>query len=410
MDFEPSEEQKQILSLIRDFCKKENSKELDAISDKAAVANNIEELRAIIPRDLIKKMHAVGLRQLAVPKKYGGGGHHDWLTLTLAAEEAGYVGGVAGRLLSLPWKHTADVAACATPEQQDWFFEQFMADHSMFVAASTSEPESATDYIFPYDEPGVALRTRAVKDGNEWVINGNKMFCSGAGVSELILVGVRTADGPVSESMSRFWVRKDSPGMTMEVNKFIMADMTGNCQIHFDNVRVPEHHLSGELNKGWPKMDIRLGNKIMHFATNLGIYRKLLEQLADYTKQRIVGGKPQIEHPNVAEKLGEAAINLEVCRAYFYKAAWESDKAEKEGGPLAVSPFWSKAGFFLYKKTALRFAEIGTEIYGGIAGSIDLPFSRYVKNSYLIYPGGGTAGINAIKCAHDYFQDDRISR
>lgn len=400
MNFELTENQKQILSLIRDFCKKEiKNINLEELAEKAAVARSVEEIRAIQPLDFIKKLHAAGLRQLSVPEKYGGGGITDWLTLTLAAEEAGYSGGSMGRLVSLPWKHTSDMALKATPEQQDWFFEQFMKNETFFVCAATSEPEGMTDILLPYDDPGAALRTYAYKDGNEWVINGNKMFSSGAAIADMILVGARTdKNGPVSKSMSRFWVKKDTPGMTMEINRMMMADITGNAQIHLDNVRVPEHHLVGELNDSWAMFDVRLANKMFHFAVNLGIYRKLLEDLVDYAKNRVCGGKPLAQHPNISMLLGEAAINLESARAFFYKAAWESDQQEKEG-PLAVNPFWGKACFFVYKKVALRFSEIGTEVYGGIAGSIDLPFNRFVRNSFLIYPGGGTAVENAIKCA-----------
>lgn len=403
MDFELSEEQKQIKALIIEFCKREiDVNEMWELSQKAATVKNIQELRAIQPLHLIKKLHEIGLRQLAVPTKYGGGGvgRGGWLTRTIAAEAAGYAGGPVARLLSIPWKFCADIATSATEEQQDWFFKQFMSNQTMFVAASISEPEGMTDILLPYDEPGVAMKTFAYKDGSEWVINGDKMFCSAGGVADLILVAVGTdKNAPVTQAVSRFWVRKDTPGMTMEINRMISADITGNVQTHYDNVRVPEGHLVGEVNKGWPLLDIRISAKIIHFAGHLGRSQKLFEQLRDYAKERIQGGKPIIQHPNIAAMLGEAAINLESTRAYFYKAAWECDQHEEKTGSGLVNPFWGEGAFYLYKKMALRLCEIGTEVYGGIGGSLDMPLEKYVRRLFVGLPGGSTTNMNAIKCA-----------
>lgn len=408
LNFEYTEDQKQIIQLIKDFSEKEvDHEDLAERAEKAASAKTIEELRALKPVELLKKLHAVGLRQLAVPEKYGGGGHTDWLTLTIACEKAGYYGGFVDRQLSIPWKYCSDISVMGTPEQQDWFYEKFMADPTLFLAGSISEPEGMSDILMPYDKPGAAMNTTAVKDGDEWVITGDKMFCSGGGVADYILAGVRTdKNAPLSQGFSRMWVAKDSPGLSMTMNRLTMADVSGNVQVSYDNVRVPESQVVGEVNKAYPMLDIRLANKSIHFAGQLGKSQKVVEDLADYAKQRVAGGKPIIQHPNVAALLGEAATIVEQARSHFYRAAWECDKAEKEGGPLAVNPFWGKSCFVITKQMMLRISEIGTEIYGGIAGSIDMPFNKYVRTTYLINPGGGSPILNKIKCAKHYFNFD----
>jgi alkylation response protein AidB-like acyl-CoA dehydrogenase len=405
MNFEYTEEQKQIIQLIKEFSEKEvDHEDMAERAEKAAAAKTIEELRALKPVELLKKLHDVGLRQLAVPERYGGGGHTDWLTLTIATEKAGYYGGFLDRQLSIPWKYCSDISVMATPKQQDWFYERFMAKPDMFLAGSISEPEGMSDILMPYDEPGVAMKTTAVKDGNEWVINGNKMFCSGGGVADYILAGVRTdKNAPISKGFSRMWVKADSPGMSMAMNRLTMADVSGNVQISYDNVRVPEEQVVGEINKAYPMLDIRLANKSIHFAGQLGKSQKVVEDLVEYAKQRVAGGKPIIQHPNVAAQIGEAITIVEQARAFFYRAAWECDKAEKESGPLAVNPYWGKMCFVITKRMMLRICEIGTEIYGGIAGSIDMPFNKYVRTTYLINPGGGSRMLNEMKVAKHYF-------
>lgn len=402
MDFQLSEEQNQIKALIRDFCKREvDDKRLWEIAQTAATSN-VEELRANMPWDLVEKSHEVGLRQLAVPEKYGGGGFGlgGWLTRTLAAEEAGYSGGQFGRLMTIPWKFCGDIDSCASEEQKDWFFKRFMENHRMYVAASISEPEGMTDISLPYDEPGVAMKTHAYKDGNEWVINGDKMWCSAGAVADLILVSARTdKKGPISKSMTQFWVESDQPGIEMELNRIMVADMTGNVQIHLDNVRVPEDHVMGEINEAWEVMHSRLGAKMIHFASHIGRTQKMYEQIMDYAKERIQGGKPIIQHPNVAALLAEAAVNLEATRALFYKAAWECDQEEKATGRGTVNPKWGDFCNYYYKKMTIRFCEIGVEILGGMSVSKDFPFERFVRSAWARLHGGSTPMTNLIKCA-----------
>ena len=128
--------------------------------------------------------------------------------------------------------------------------------------------------------------------------------------------------------------------------------------------------------------------------------QRLYEQIADYAKERIQGGKPLFQHSSIAQMLGEAAINLESTRALMYRAAWESDQREKAG--VRINRFWNAATYYLLKKTGLRLAEIGSEVYGGIGGSVDMPLEGFVRHSWLFLPAGGTNSANAILCATEY--------
>ena len=171
MDFaiaDLTEEQKQIKALVNQFCKSEvDTKQTLDLADKAARAKTIEELRAIQPLDLLEKLHEVGLRQLAVPIKYGGG-DADFLTRVIACEEAGYTGGMVGAILSTLWMYCSNMALePVSEEQREWFYPQFMNNHTMFIAEATSEPQGTTDMHLGYDGPGGQMNTFAQKDGNE---------------------------------------------------------------------------------------------------------------------------------------------------------------------------------------------------------------------------------------------------
>jgi alkylation response protein AidB-like acyl-CoA dehydrogenase len=409
LNFQFTEEQKQIRSLIREFAKREiDLNYMWELSDKAAHAKTLDELRAIQPLDLIKKLHDVGLREFCVPAKYGGGNatQGGCMTRAIASEEAGYSMAIGCRLLATPWNHCAQIAGLhTTEEQKDWFFTQFMDNPIMQVGHVGSEPSSMTDFSLPYDEPGYSMKTKAYKDGNEWVINGDKSFSSAGGVADLCFVCARTDwEGPISKSFSMFWVPKDSPGMTQVPNRLVGGEISGNVQTFFDDVRIPESYMFGELNKGGLVEKDYLAAKMLHFANMLGQAQYIYDQMRTYTKEKIAGGKPLIEHNNVQVLLGEAALGLDTARAYMYKVAWENDQRELAGKP--VNLYWT-LGFYTYvKKVSWRLCEIASDIYGGISGSLDMPIEKFLRRVYTFMPtGGGTYSIQMMKCSREY--DDR---
>ncbi|MFC1861310.1 acyl-CoA dehydrogenase family protein [Chloroflexota bacterium] len=397
-----TEEQKQIKTLVRQFCKREvDARRMKELVDKASTAINIEELRAIQPLDLVEKLHDTGLHQLAVPTKYGGGGA-DYLTRVIACEEAGYSGGIVGSILSMAWMYCANLADYPVTEaQRDWFYPQFMENPTMTLAEATSEPHGNTDMHIGYEGPGVQSETFACKDGDEWVLNGSKMFSSYGGVADLIMVLARTdKQRPLTQSLSYFWVKKDTPGMTMEANRMLVDFIGGNVQIHLDNVRVPESHLVGELNNGYCLRERSVAMRMLPMAVFLGSAQKLYEEMREYAKERIQGGKPIIEHSNMARMLGEAGINLEAARAFIRKAAWENDWREKAGQPVNV--FWTEAVRYYVKKMCWRLCEIASDVYGGMASSVDMPVESFVRQAYCMQHLGGTTEMNALLCSKYY--------
>lgn len=406
MDFELTEEQKQMKVLIKDFCQREvDPKRMKELVDKATTAKTIEELRAIQPLDLLEKLHEVGLHQLCVPAKYGGGDvtHCGNATRAVAAEEFGYWAEPLARSVSKIWNLCSAMAiGKSAEEQKDWFFSEFMEDHTMQLGAVVSEPSGATDIHLPYDEPGVAMKTFAYKDGDEWVINGDKMFSHAGGVAGLIRVPARTdKHGPLSKSVTSFWVWKDTPGMTMIVNRMIIGELAGNVQTHFENVRVPEIQMIGEVNSGSGGVEsYAFATKMVLWAELIGAARRLYEQIVEYAKERVQGGRPIIEHPNIAAMLGEIAVNLEATRSFLYRAAWECDQREKARAPLNM--FWTQGVTYLFKKMGLQLCEVASEIYGGIGGSVDMPLESFVRHLYLLLAGGSTTNMNAIKCSMEY--------
>ncbi len=405
MDLKLTEEQRQIRRLVKEFCQREiDMKRINEIEDRVSMAETCEEVTAVFPWDLLEKLHDVGLRQLAVPRKYGGTAPESgdyYVTQLIATEEMGYHAGPVAGLLGNLYTYCSAPAHNPDEEQKAKFFADFMNNTRQFPAGTVSEPEGGTDPHIPYDEPGGTLKTFAYKDGDEWVINGNKMFCTGGAAADVIMVVCRTdKNGLLTRSLTAFYVPTGAPGVTRYLNRFVIAELGGNVQTYLDNVRVPEISMLGKVNKGYTMIHAAMAYKWMLLAGYLGEIRRMYDEVRTYARERLQGGKPIIQHSMVAAKLGEAGIDIEALRAFTYRLAWETDQKENHRVPLNV--FWGQGYLNLMKRTGWRLAETANDVYGGIAKSVDLPLERFTRRMFLIASAGTPTGINAYKAGLDY--------
>lgn len=348
-----------------------------------------------MPWDLISKMHDAGLRQLTVPTEYGGGGYgEDWLALTAMAEAAGYYGGQVARLFTIPWKHLGSLIY-APKAVQDEVYPDFMNDRKTMAAASITEPNHGSNYLFPYDDPTTG-EYFAEQKGDEWILNGEKMFCTAGGVSNYIIVSGRTKkDVPISKGVTTFLVPTKTPGWSIaRVNDMMGNEITANVQMRFENVRIPDKMRTSPVNGGFEVMKSRLAGKTIHIMAALGETEKVWEDMRDYAKTRVQGGKPIIQHSNVGVLLAEGDALLRTARLFVYQDAWES----MEKGELLSPLGWWYVNWYV-KRVILRMVEIGFEVYGGMAPQKELPFERWVRMHLSIWHGGSTGTLNMIKAS-----------
>jgi acyl-CoA dehydrogenase len=375
---------------------------MDTLADEPFPPNATKkDIMARMPWDVVSKAHDIGLRQLCVPKKYGGGGYGiigGWVTVTALAETAGYYGGQAARLLTIPWKHSSNLQE-APEAVQDAVFKDFMKDRKTMLATSTTEPDHGSDLFMPYDEPGKAGKCVATLDGDYWVVNGEKMFCTAAGVSNYVVVSIRTdPKGPISKSMTQFLIDTRKSGWSIaRVNDMMGNEITANVQQRFENYRVHKSMMISKLNDGFYPLRSHLGAKSIHFMAWLGDTQKIWEDIRDYAKRRIQGGKPIIEHNNIGQLVAEGDCLLRATKLLFYKFAWDCDQQKQ--GELADPKGWYYCNYY-YKKMFLRMMEIGLEVYGGMAPQKELPFfERWSRLNLSLLHGGSTGILSLIKAS-----------
>jgi alkylation response protein AidB-like acyl-CoA dehydrogenase len=411
MDFTLTDEQKQIKSAIKEFCIREvDPKHIEDLAEKTAKANNLSDLKAAYPYELLEKLHKAGFRQMAIPTKYGGTAPENGinLTLTIAVEEMGYWGGGIVDPLMIPFIFLRAIAAnmYVTDEQRTWIFKQFIHNPRFTIGCASTEPAGGTDIALPFDEGGnTILKTNAYKEGNEWVVNGDKMFGTGCGVADLIMVSTRTnKEAPISQAMTFFWIPSNASGLTITPNRMVAQNFGGNCQTYYDNVRVSESNLIGQVNKGYSFHDSFGLAHLPGISGLMGGMQRIYGILREYAKQRIGGGKTLIQQPNIASKLGEMAVNLESLRALIYRSAWEIDQVEEAGGRGLgqANLFWFQASYALFKRVSWRFWELASDIYGGMSASVDLPLGGFLNQIFYVRAAGGTVDVNLIKSGREY--------
>ena len=187
----------------------------------------------------------------------------------------------------------------------------------------------------------------------------------------------RIPKAPTSRAMTQFLVDTRTPGWSIaRVNDFMGNEIVANVQMRFENVRVHKSMMITKLNGAYENLRSGLGSKSLHFAASLGECQRVWEEMRDYAKTRMQGGKPLILHPNIGQLIAEADVRLRGERLLQYRFAWECDQ-EKPGTLPDPLGFWYIN--YLHKVNALRLIEIGMEVYGGIGPTKELGFEQFVR-------------------------------
>ena len=301
MDFRFTAEEEAFRREVREFLKKEWTLGSVSIEDPETFAE---------ARRFEKRMADRGWRTMHWPKEYGGQGASHMAQIILR-EEMSYVG---ARILDGQGVHMIGpcIMVHGTEEQKKRFLPP-IAKCEVIWAQGFSEPNAGSDLA--------GLQLRAVKDGDDYILNGQKTWTSAGTVGDWVHVLARTdADAPKHRGISYFLVEMKSPGISIMpiVN---MAGMAGFTDTYFDNVRVPKDQMLGEENRGWyiAMTTLAFERSSISFAAESA---RTLEELIAWAKETKRDGTPLIEDPLVRHKLAEMAIEIEVARLINYHVAW----------------------------------------------------------------------------------------
>ncbi|GMA15099.1 acyl-CoA dehydrogenase [Deinococcus metallilatus] len=363
IDFTLTDEQKQLQQLARDFTRKE-------IIPIAAEYDQKEEL----PWQVVEKAFEVGLLNIAIPEHAGGLGL-GMLDECIIGEELAY--GCMGiyTVLMASELGITPILVGGTEEQQKRFLTPLTEKPSL-AAFALSEPNNGSD--------AAAMGTTAVLDGDEWVINGTKMWISNGGVADITVVFATTDRQGGHRATVALVVPKDAPGFSWNKIKHKMGQRASlTSELVFENVRVPKENQLGGLGDGF-KIAMKTLDKtrVPVAAGSVGVARRALEESLKYAKQREAFGKPIADFQAIQFKLANMAMGIETGRLVTWKAAWLVDQGLPHGVESAIAKAYCS-------EMAFDAANEAIQVHGGYGYVGEYPVEKLLRDVKLnqIYEG-----------------------
>ncbi|MBL7209973.1 MAG: acyl-CoA dehydrogenase family protein [Dehalococcoidia bacterium] len=374
MDFELSEEQKMLKKMVHDLAEKE-------FRPKVA---EWEASGEPMPRDYFKKLADLGLIGLPMPVKYGGQGRNAFEAI-LAIEELARVSHLcAGPVFESSVGPVRVIDQFGTEEQKQKYIPPVCRGESWMAVAMT-EPEAGSALT--------DLTTRAVVDGDHYVVNGMKRFVSGGGEADVYVTYVRLSEQKGAKGIGGLIIEKGTPGFSFgKQEQFMGMRGTPSCDLIFDNCRVPRENLvikEGDFRKLMTAFDLeRCGNATMC----LGIAQGALEEAMAYSQQRKAWGKDICEFQAVQFMLADMALRVEASRLLIYRATVNA----AAGLPVPLEANLAKC---FANQMVREVTGLAMQIHGGYGYSKDYPVERLFRDGWGWGIAGGTIEMQKITIA-----------
>lgn len=372
MDFKLSSEHEMIRSTVRDFA--------ESVLGPGVAERDEKEC---FDKRLFYQMGELGLTGIPFEAEYGGAGM-DYLAYAIAVEEIARVDASYGDTLSSHLSLGAwPIYAYGTDKQKEKYLLP-LAEGTKQGAFGLTEPGAGSDAI--------AMQCRADLDGDEWVLNGRKIFITNAEAAEIYVVFARCGPKEMkSKAFSAFIVEKGTSGFTFgRFEKKMGLHGTQNCDLVFENCRIPQDNLLGQKGDGFKiAMSTLDGGRIGIAAQAVGIAQGAYEQALAYAKQRVQFGKPIASLQAIQFMLADMAVEIKSSRMLTYHAAWKKSIGEEYGLDAAMAKL--KAS-----ETAMWVTTKAVQIFGGYGYSREYPVERMMRDAKITEIYEGTSEIQRV--------------
>lgn len=371
MDFTLTEEQRAFQSTARDFLNKE------------VVPFRAEwDRREAVDTALIPKLGELGFFGLTIPEEYGGLGG-DYITYCLGMEELGRADSAVRGIVSVSMGLFGKIVLAHGTEEQKQRWLPGIADGSLLGCFGLTEPDSGSD-------PG-SLRTRAVREGTDWVLSGTKIFITNGTWADVCVVFARTS-GPGPKGISAFLVPTDLPGFeTTEIHGKLGLRGQATAEIRLDGVRVPADAMVGEEGQGFA---IAMGSldkgRVSVGAGCTGIIAGCLDAAVEYTTERTQFGRPIASFQLIQDMIAEMSVDVDCARLLTWRAA---EMIERDDPELAVAA--SKAKLFA-SEAAVKAANLAVQALGGYGYVDEYPVQKYLRDARVMTLYEGTSQIQKL--------------
>ena len=373
MQFKLSDEHEMLRKMVRDF----------AVNEVAPTAAERDE-EARFDREIFDKMAELGLTGIPWPEEYGGAGM-DFLAYCIAVEELARVCGSTAVTLSA---HTSlagwPVFKFGTEEQKQKYLRP-MAEGAKIGAYCLTESGSGSD--------AGGMKTIATKDGDDYILNGSKIFITNGGVADIYIV-IALLDPKDRRSTTAFIVESDFEGFKVGKEEHKMGiRASATTEIIFENCRVPKENILGAEGEGFKvAMKTLDGGRNGIAAQAVGIAQGALDAAVEYAGQRVQFGKPISANQGISFKLADMATAIEASRLLTYQAAW----LETEGLPYGQASAMAK---LMAGDTAMNVTTEAVQVLGGYGYTKEYPVERFMRDAKITQIYEGTQEIQRMVIA-----------
>jgi len=368
MHFELTEEQELIRRTVREFAEKE-------IAPRARHVDETGEF----PTQTFHKMGGLGLMGLPFPEAYGGA-EADSISTAIAIEEvARCCGSTALAYAAHLGLGSAPIAMFGTEEQKRRFLAP-AAGGEYLGAFGLTEPQAGSD--------AGATRTTAALEGDEWVINGQKMWITNAPVAGHIIVTAVTDKDKGKKGISAIIVPRGTPGLSFGKHEAKMG-LRGSVStaVLLENVRVPKENLLGERGRGFVQfLQVLDGGRIGIGAMAVGLAQGAYEAALGYAREREAFGRPIGAHQSVANMIADMEVGIATSRLSVYRAAWLKDQGKPFSKEAAVAKLYAS-------EVSEKVCRDAIQVFGGYGYSAEFPVERMYRDTRLLTIGEGTSEI-----------------
>jgi acyl-CoA dehydrogenase len=370
MDFALTEEQRRLVETARRFVR----------AELIPLERELEQTRQLDPakaRDIFEKSKALGLYAVNIPAEYGGGGLSA-VDTCLAEEQFGHTTDI---LIRRAFGNVYEVLLLADKHQRERWLEPAVRGERVFCVCFT-EPEAGSD--------AAGIKSRALRDGDGWLLSGQKIFISDGLFSDFFVVSAVTDPAAGAKGISLFILDKGMPGFTVGRDQPMMGLAgTSHVELFFDNVRLGPEHLLGQEGRGLIHAFETLGRiRLAQIGSRaVGKATRILDMMTDYARERRQFGKPIGENQLIQQLLADSAIEINAARLLVLQAAAEIDQGRDARERISMVKVYAA-------EMLGRVADRAVQVFGGMGYCKDLPIERFYRDARIFRIFDGTSEIH----------------
>lgn len=364
MDFKLNEKQALFQKMVREF----------TVNEVAPLAHEVDEEERF-PRETVTKMAEIGMMGIPFSSEYGGA-DGDTLSYIIAVEELGKKCGTTSVILS------AHTSLCANPintygtEEQKRNYLVPLCTGEKIGAFGLTEPNAGTD--------AAGQQTYAREDGDDYIINGSKIFITNGGEADIYIIFAMTDRSIGTKGISAFIMEKSMPGFEIGKHELKMGIRgSATTELIFKNVRVPKENMLGKPGDGFKiAMSTLDGGRIGIAAQALGLAQGAIDETIVYVKQRKQFGKPISAFQNTQFNLADMQTKVDAARLLVYRAAWLKDQGQRYSKEAAMAKLFAS-------ETAMEVTTKAVQLFGGYGYTREYPVERLMRDAKIteIYEG-----------------------